>query len=77
MRSSYKTTTLKKSNFLGSHQRECLRLMGFEDEDVHILEKAHPRRKNCMSSILYKQAGNSVVVDVLERILKEIERLEK
>ena len=58
-------------------ERECLRLMGFEDEDVDILEKTHPRRKNCMSSIVYKKAGNSVVVDVLERILKEIERLEK
>lgn len=58
-------------------ERECLRLMGFEDEDVDILEKAHPRRKNCMSSILYKQAGNSVVVNVLESLLKEIERLKK
>ena len=46
-------------------ERECLRLMGFEDEDVDILEKTHPRRKNCMSSTLYKQAVNSVVVDVL------------
>ena len=50
--------------------------MGFENEDVDILKRAHPRRKNCMSSILYKQAGNSVVVDVLKGILKEIERLE-
>lgn len=58
-------------------ERECLRLMGFEDEDVDIFEKEHPRRKNCMSSILYKQAGNSVVVDVLVGILREIDRLEK
>ena len=56
-------------------ERECLRPMGFEDEDADILEKAHPRRKNCMSSILYKQAGNSVVVDVLESILREIEKI--
>lgn len=51
--------------------------MGFEDRDADILEKAHLRRKNCMSSILYKQAGNSVVVDVLESILRGIERFEK
>ncbi len=29
--------------------------------------------KNCMSSILYKQAGNSIVVNVLEEIVKEIQ----
>ena len=37
------------------------------------LIKIFPRRKNCMSSILYKQAGNSIVVNVLEEIVKEIE----
>lgn len=55
-------------------ERECLRLMGFDDKDIDILEKTHPRRKDCTSSILYKQAGNSIVVDVLEAILEEIIR---
>lgn len=71
----YKNCYIIKYRYLT--EREYLRLMGFEDEDEDILEKAHPRRKNCMSSILYKQAGNSVVVDVLESILRGIERLEK
>lgn len=51
-------------------ERECLRLMGFDDRDIDKLEKVHPRRKNCTSSKLYKQAGNSIVVDVLMAIIK-------
>ena len=46
--------------------KECWRLMGFDDEDF---EKAS---KVCSNSQLYKQAGNSIVVNVLEAILKEI-----
>lgn len=57
-------------------ERECLRLMGFDDIDINKLEEAHPRRKNCTSSKLYKQAGNSIVVDVLMAIIKEIYRME-
>ena len=51
-------------------ERECLRLMGFDDSDIDKLEEVHPRRKNCTSSKLYKQAGNSIVVDILMAILK-------
>lgn len=57
-------------------ERECLRLMGFDDCDIDKLEEVHPRRKNCTSSKLYKQAGNSIVVDVLMAIIKEIHRME-
>ena len=57
-------------------ERECLRLMGFDDSDIDKLEGVHPRRKNCTSSKLYKQAGNSIVVDVLIAIIKEIHRME-
>ena len=42
---------------------ECWRLMGFDDEDF---EKAAKVNSN---SQLYKQAGNSIVVDVLVGIL--------
>ena len=51
---------------------ECLSLMGFDKKDVEILKNTHKYRKNCTSSILYKQAGNSIVVNILESILKEI-----
>ena len=57
-------------------ERECLRLMGFDDSDIDKLEEVHPKRKNCTSSKLYKQAGNSIVVDVLIAIIKEIHRME-
>ncbi|OFR35822.1 restriction endonuclease subunit M [Aerococcus sp. HMSC061A03] len=57
-------------------ERECLRLMSFDDSDIDKLEGVHPRRKNCTSSKLYKQAGNSIVVDVLIAIIKEIYRME-
>ena len=46
--------------------KECWRLMGFDDEDF---EKAAKVNSNTQ---LYKQAGNSIVVNVLEEILKEL-----
>lgn len=46
--------------------KECWRLMGFDDEDY---EKAAKVNSN---SQLYKQAGNSIVVNVLEEIFKEL-----
>ena len=53
-------------------ERECLKLMGFDDSDIDKLKEVHPRRKNCTSSKLYKQADNSIVVDVLMAIVKDI-----
>lgn len=46
--------------------KECWRLMGFDDEDF---EKASKVNSNAQ---LYKQAGNSIVVNVLERILENL-----
>jgi site-specific DNA-cytosine methylase len=46
--------------------KECWRLMGFDDEDVTKAEKV------CSNSQLYKQAGNSIVVNVLMAIFKEL-----
>ena len=46
--------------------RECWRLMGFSDEDF---EKAQKVNSNTQ---LYKQAGNSIVVNVLEKIFKNL-----
>lgn len=58
-------------------ERECFRLMGFNDEEFDTLRAIYKQRKGTTSSILYKQAGNSIVVDVLEEILKEIMRKKK
>jgi len=46
--------------------KECWRLMGFDDEDFNKAEKV------CSNSQLYKQAGNSIVVNVLEGILRNL-----
>ena len=42
--------------------KECWRLMGMSDEDYFKAAEV------CSESQLYKQAGNSIVVDVLEAI---------
>lgn len=47
--------------------KECWRLMGFSDEDF---EKA--RSVPTSNTQLYKQAGNSIVVNVLEKIFKNL-----
>lgn len=47
--------------------KECWRLMGFEDED---LEKA--KAVPTSDTQLYKQAGNSIVVNVLIEIFREL-----
>lgn len=47
--------------------RECFRLMTFSDDDFDKCRAAG--MSDCQ---LYKQAGNSIVVSVLEKILKEL-----
>ena len=46
--------------------RECWRLMGFTDDDFDKAKEVNS------DSQLYKQAGNSIVVDVLEAIFREM-----
>lgn len=46
--------------------KECWRLMGFDDEDYEKAEKV------VSNTQLYKQAGNGIVVDVLEAIFREM-----
>ena len=46
--------------------KECWRLMGFSDDDFHKAEEVNSNTQ------LYKQAGNSIVVDVLEGIFKQL-----
>lgn len=45
---------------------ECWRLMGFSDEDFKKARKVNPKTQ------LYKQAGNSIVVPVLEAIFRQM-----
>lgn len=46
--------------------KECWRLMGFDDTDFRKAEQVNSNTQ------LYKQAGNSIVVNVLEAILKNL-----
>ena len=45
---------------------ECWRLQGFDDDSFYKAEKV------CSNTQLYKQAGNSITVDVLEYLFKEL-----
>ena len=47
--------------------KECFRLMGFKDRDINILIE-----NNISNTQLYKMAGNSIVVNVLEEIFKSL-----
>lgn len=51
---------------------ECWRLMGFDDSDFNLALKEHPGIKGKLNGTLYHQAGNSIVVQVLEAIFKLI-----
>ena len=53
-------------------ERECWRLMGFDDEDFNRALEEHKGIKGKLNGTLYKQAGNSIVVQVLEAIFREI-----
>lgn len=53
-------------------ERECWRLMGFDEEDFNKAEAEHPGKKGFKNNILYKQAGNSIVVPILEAIFSEL-----
>lgn len=46
--------------------KECWRLMGFDDLDFYKASKV------CSETNLYHQAGNSIVVNVMYSILKEL-----
>lgn len=47
--------------------KECFRLQGFSDEDFEKAEAV------CSNTQLYKQAGNSITVDVLEHLFSSLQ----
>ena len=63
---------LKNGKYRYLTERECFRLMGFSDDDFDKLTKIYPKKSGKTCSILYKQAGNSIVVKVLEEILVKL-----
>lgn len=69
-----------KNNFRFLTPRECFRLMGFDDKDFQILLDENfnltSKYKMFTRDKLYKLAGNSIVVNVLESIFKVIFEIE-
>ena len=70
-------TTVQKDNYVAEPKqinlrirkltpKECFRLMGFDDEDFYKAEGVNSNTQ------LYKQAGNSIVVDVIEEIYEKL-----
>lgn len=67
-------TTVQKDNYVVDHKLrirkltplEYWRLMGFDDEDFYKAEKVNSNTQ------LYKQAGNSIVVNVLEAMFDNL-----
>lgn len=68
----YKAQSKGKADFRFLTPRECYMLMGFESKDFDKVKKLD------LSQIkLYQQAGNSIVVNVLEAIFLQIAKYEK
>ena len=59
-------------------EKESLLLMGFDESDYEKARALYPQRyiggKECMCGILYRQAGNSIVVLVLQAIVRELKQ---
>jgi len=70
----YELNTKSKFRFLTP--RECFLLMGFDEKDYECLVKNNfvmPNKSWFFSrDVLYKLAGNSIVVDVLEQVFNQI-----
>lgn len=58
-------------------ERECWRLQGFTDADFEAALKANPNAEGKMNRTLYKQAGNSMPVPMLESIFRSIFKKER
>lgn len=63
---------VKGDTFRYLTELECWRLMGFDDEDFEMALLEHPSQPGKMNGTLYHQAGNSIVVDVLEELFRNI-----
>ena len=53
-------------------ERECWRLQGFSDSDFDAALEANQGREGKLNGALYKQAGNSMPVNVLEAIFRSL-----
>ncbi len=77
----YYSGNINKSNYRYLTPRECFLLMGFDEQDYQrIIDSNFQARKGEMfftRDKLYKMAGNSIVVNVLEEIFKQLIYIDK
>ncbi|WP_017209992.1 DNA (cytosine-5-)-methyltransferase [Clostridium beijerinckii] len=73
----YSPQNENKSNYRYLTPRECFMLMGFDENDFQaLIDNNFPVTRTMdffVASKLYKMAGNSIVVNVLEAIFRQIE----
>ncbi|WP_337903440.1 DNA cytosine methyltransferase [Mesomycoplasma ovipneumoniae] len=66
----------KKLNYRFISNREAFKLMGFENSDFEKLEPLI--LKNILTKeVLYRQAGNSIIVTILEALINLIYKINK
>lgn len=63
---------LNKPQYRYLTERECWRLLGFDDTDFELMLKEFPTKEGKRNATLYALAGNSIVVQVLEAIFEVI-----
>ncbi|MEK4873142.1 DNA cytosine methyltransferase [Niallia sp. FSL W8-1348] len=68
---------LKNPQYRYLTERECWRLLGFDDEDYNLMLKEFPTKPGKRNATLYALAGNSIVVNVLEAIFKVLIETDK
>ncbi len=77
----YDSGIIGKSKFRYLTPRECFLFMGFEEQDYQALVDNDfyvPRTKSFFTSTkLYKFAGNSIVVNILEYIFRQIDDIDR
>lgn len=61
---------LSNGNYRYLTERECWRLQGYSDKDFDAALSVHPGRRNCLNGALYKQAGNSIPVNIFESMFE-------
>lgn len=64
---------LKDGRYRYLTEKECWLLQGFSEDDFMKAKKVNNYRDKYLCSSLYKQAGNSISVNVLEAIFKQID----
>lgn len=53
-------------------EKECWRLLGYNDSDFEAARRVNPPKKGCMNRTLYHQSGNGIAIPMLESIFRKI-----